>query len=336
MNIFIMQEKSNIKNRDSFGTFPDWAKIHQFKWHSNPASKHFSKTVFDKSFIRPQTDKAWKLLNESKIDEQKIRKQAFNIIDKYSYDSAPMCLGRTVQTICDARLLPLDELQRIYQTKDRKEIEDTARHEMDVYQPYAYATNDELKAKACFEALDDTVHHAMQGLEHAFQLLGLNQWEGETDVFMELHGIELPYYFKPDFCNLIELKIRSPRLNPPRKDGSRTWSKGSIPKTPYAGWLNQVSAYNSYFNRQPVIVCANNVENKVYHPENGDWMLEQDHLNNTMQNIVQDLKRHEHILRKSDNLEELVQMVIPDWDHISWSSMNPEVLDEAKLLFGVI
>ena len=164
----------------------------------------------------------------------------------------------------------------------------------------------------------------------------LNQWEGETDVFMELNGIELPYYFKPDFCNLIELKIRSPRLNPPRKDGSRTWSKGSIPKTPYAGWLNQVSVYNSYFNRQPVIVCANNVESKVYHPENGDWMLEQDHLNNTMQNIVQDLKRHEHILRKSDNLEELVQMVIPDWDHISWSSMNPEVLDEAKLLFGVI
>ena len=115
-----MQEKSNIENRDSFGTFPDWAKIHQFKWHSNPASKHFSKTVFDKSFIRPQTDKAWKLLNDSKIDEQKIRRQAFKIIDKYSYDSAPMCLGRTVQTICDARLLPQDELNRIYQTKDRK------------------------------------------------------------------------------------------------------------------------------------------------------------------------------------------------------------------------
>ena len=210
------------------------------------------------------------------------------------------------------------------------------RKSLDAFRGEERRKDDELKAKACFEALDDTVDNAMEGLEQAFQLLGLNQWEGETDVFMELHGIELPYYFKPDFCNLIELKIRSPRLNPPRKDGSRTWSKGNIPKTPYGGWLNQVSVYNSYFGRQPVIVCANNVESKVYHPQNGDWMLEQDHLNNTMQNIVQDLKRHEHILRKSENLEELVQMVIPDWDHISWSSMNPEVLDEAKLLFGVI
>jgi len=331
-----MQEMSNIKTRDQLLDVPDWASKHHFKWHSNPASKHFSKTVFDKSFIRPQTDKAWKIMKETQPSDREVRNQAMSLIEKYEYDSAPMCLGRTVQTICDARLLPQDELIRIYDTPNREEIEFDARQRMDTYEPFIYSTNDELKAKACFEALDGTVDNAIQGLEQAFKMLGLNQWEGETDVFMELHGIELPYYFKPDFCNLIELKIRSPRLNPPRKDGSRTWSKGSIPKTPYGGWLNQVSAYNSHFNRQPVIVCANNVESKVYHPENGDWMLEQDHLNNTMQNIVQDLKRHEHILRKSENLEELVQMVIPDWDHISWSSMNPEVLDEAKLLFGVI
>ena len=326
---------------------PDWAIRYDFNWHSNPASKHFSKTLFDKSYVRPVVNEAWEIIKGNRENSDasiKDMHEAQKVIDKFQYDSAPMCLGRTVQTICDARLLPLDELNRIFKTTDRLEVEKKARHSLETYVPYEHAKDDDLRAKACLEVLDNTVEQAMKGLEHTFRLLGLNQWEGEKDVFIEdLNGIDLKYFLKPDYCNLIELKVRTPGI---RKNSKKGWAKGSLPSTPYPGWLNQVSAYHHVTKRQPAIIVANDTDYRIFHPDEEDSFTEPDRLHMTWENIEQDLRIHERILKQAhrisveeglnpeDSLKTLLRSVVPDWSHISWSNLNPEVFDQAKSLWG--
>lgn len=321
---------------------PDWASYYNYYWHSNPLSKHFSKVVFDKSFVRPQVDLAWETL-KNKNSGTKQKEHAQSIIDKYAYDSAPMCMGRTVQTICDARLLPLDELQRIYQTTDRLDIEKKARMVMELYDGYEFQYRDDEKANLCRDALDETVANAVKGLEEAHRILGLNQMEGEKDVFIEdIKGMDLRYFYKPDFSSLIELKIRTPQMRNTKKG----YAKGSIPKDPYPSWLNQVSAYHHYTKRQPALVVANDVEYKIFHPDEGDFFTSPDNLIFTWDNIAQDCRLRERVMKhahqftiqnnldQNDSLYHLFQSVIPDWKDISWSNLNPVVLEEAKYMWG--
>jgi len=316
---------------EGFQKRPEWAKRFGYDHFSNPQSKHFSWAVFDKAVIRPQLNKAWNILKSDVPKGSKKHKDAKLIIDKYSYDSAPMCLGRTIQSICDARLLPEQELKHTYGSTDRIEIEKDQRSKMEKYTFDEYTPNDDEKAHACREVLDPTLDNAMRGLEHAFKALGLNTWEGETNIKMDLNGIEIPYFFKPDFNNLIELKIRSPRYMPKSKKG---WATGSLPSKPYASWLGQVSAYYFKTGRQPIVVCANDRDYRLYHPDEGDYLMEKENLEFTFDQIVSDLKIQQYIMKNAEDLNELVQFVQPDWEHLSWSNKNPEVLQEAKDLWG--
>lgn len=327
---------------------PDWAdKIH-FRHHSNPASKHFSKTVFDKCYVRPKQDYCWSILKNEIKDPNISKEKARIILDKYKWDSAPMALGRTVQKICDARLLSPDELEKTYKTSQGIDIEKEARQELINYQPFEYAKEDKLKKEACLDALDNTVENAIAGIQEAMKKLGINLLQGETTIFMEdINGIDLPYNFKPDFSNLIELKVKAPTVSSYiKKDGTRTIGKGVLPKAMTPGWLNQVSVYHAYTNRMPALVVANEEDYRIFDDTVNDFALTKQMLTMTWENIVSDIKLHEHVLKQAyqtsldNNYNEeqtilaVLRSVVPDFNDWSWKGIDPRYIEEAKQMWG--
>jgi len=327
---------------------PDWANHINFRHHSNPASKHFSKTVFDKCYVRPKQDYCWSILKGEIKDPNINFDQARNILSKYKWDSAPMALGRAVQKICDARLLTPDELEKTYKTSKGVDVEKEARQELVNYEPFEYAKEDKLKKEACLDALDDTVENAIAGIQEAMKKLGINLLQGETSIYMEdIHGIELPYYFKPDFSNLIELKVKAPTVSSyVKKDGTRTIGKGPLPKAMTPGWLNQVSVYHAHTGRMPALVVANEDDYRIFDETVNEFELTEQMLTMTWENILADLKLHEHVLKQAyehakknewdqeQTILTVIRSVVPDFNDWSWKGLDPRYIEEAKEMWG--
>jgi len=327
---------------------PDWANKIHYTHHSNPGTRHFSRSVYDKCYVRPKVDNCWKILKDKIKDPQIGKEQARKIIDRYKWDSAPMALGRAVQKICDARLLNPDELEKTYNTSKSVDVEKEARKELENYTPFEYAPNDDLKKQACLDVLDDTVDNAVTGILQAMKKLGLNQLRGETNIFMEdVNGIDLPYNFRPDYSDQIELKIKAPIVSSYiKKDGTRTLGKGKLPSALTPSWLNQVSVYFAYTKRRPSLVVANEDDYRIFDETENEYELSEGMLNNAWENIVADLKLHEHVLKNAYNTAHInncneeetiltvIRSVFPDFNDWSWKGIKPEYIEEAKEMWG--
>tara|TARA_B100001113_G_C21103300_1_gene619695 strand:- start:680 stop:1690 length:1011 start_codon:yes stop_codon:yes gene_type:complete len=326
---------------------PDWARRINYTHHSNPGTRHFSRAVFDKCYVRPRVDYAWKIIKGEIEDNEISKEQAGRIIKMYKYDSAPMIMGRTVQKIVDARLLDPDELEKTYK-QTNIEVEKSARQELINYTPFEHAPNDDLKHKACLDALDDTVEQAVNGILEAMKRLGINRLRGETNIFMEdVPGIALPYNFKPDFSDQIELKIKCPSISSYiKKDGTRTISKGKLPSILSPSWLNQVSAYYAHNKRRPSLVVANEDDYRIFDETEEQFLLSEPSLVNAWENILAMLKAHEHNLKASydyamannfsneEIILSVIRSVVPDFSDWSWKNINPDFLEEARTMWG--
>ena len=85
----------------SFIQYPDYAERHNYFHHSNPSMPD-SITFFNKCWIRPQVNKAWKIV---KKEIQGDIQEANHIINKYKNENPNMTSGVVVQEYCDDILL---------------------------------------------------------------------------------------------------------------------------------------------------------------------------------------------------------------------------------------
>ena len=305
----------------SFPVTPKWAADKHFLWHSNPENVPLCKTFFEKCVVRPKTQAAWKVLKketEGDIDSARA------IISKYAYDNANMFGGRTVQTMCDMVLV------------DNATLDEAIRHgasEFDSYQPCHYKLEKDTNQIAVVrDEYVSVFKSALDGIQEAADYFGLNRLEGEKELMYNVPGLQLPYNGRPDFAKRIELKTKWSSYSDKTKSGKRA---ASLPSQPIFSHVAQVAGYWAGTARMPqAIVYANATGSRVFTPDNCDWLTQ-----NAMEGVAQVLfakcRIRENLLKKAADVNELLNLIEPDFAHLYAWDVAPEVLAEAKEIWGM-
>ena len=296
-----------------------WASDKHYFHHSNPASRPVCRTLFDKCVIRPAVNDAWKVMKgESLGDKDKARAT----IDLYSDDNANMLAGRVVQDCANLTLI------------DDHSLDAAIRHGMSLFDSYQPRTwddgKDERKLAVNRGEFADVLTHAVEGVKEAHQAYGLNRIEGESEIFSNLPGLELPYSGFPDFSRRIELKTKWSSAAANTKSGKRS---ASLPTKPMFAHVCQVAGYWFGTGLMQSIVYANASGYRVFNADNCD-QLSQDGLQSALNHIVAKCAIRENILKSADSVEAMLRLIEPDFAHMWAWDCRPEVLNQAKKLWG--
>jgi hypothetical protein len=316
----------------SFIEYPDYAERHNYFHHSNPSMPD-SITFFNKCWVRPQVNKAWKIV---KKEIQGDIQEANHIINKYKNENPNMTSGVVVQEYCNDILLneisPGDAYRNAVaklQQFEPLEWHDTEKENAIIKHrtepKYALKTYKgeptyRKDAEGDFCELELVCKHALEGLREASE--GINQLEGEINLFKALPGNELQYNGRPDYHQRIELKTMWDQMA-----YSDSPKANSIPKEPRFSHLTQIAGYWHLSGQLPTIVYANRNTYTVFKPS-------EDELRVALDSLMEACSRRERLLKAASNTQELLRLCDPQWDHMfAWKDINPEVLSEAKKLW---
>tara|TARA_B100000161_G_scaffold108473_1_gene76881 strand:+ start:243 stop:1169 length:927 start_codon:yes stop_codon:yes gene_type:complete len=305
-----------------FPTVPRWATSKNYIWHSNPESRPLCRTYFDKCVTRPKLDLAWSIL---KGDKQGDRELAENQVKLYSNDAAKAAAGRIVQKLCDDYLI----------TNNADTIEDAIAAGRELFSEYTPRDWDDDKDRSqldlCIMSYSDVFKNAVKGITEAQNKLRLNKLTGEQDYMFQVPGLSLEYFGKPDFNGQIELKTTwSSVAN--TKSGKRTTS---IPSQPKWSHLCQVAGYWAMKQQPQSIVYANENGYRVFDESNCE-KLTADALKNIWNHIVTKCRIRENQLKTAETVHDLIHLVEPDFSHMWAWDVHPDVLAEAKQLWGFV
>ena len=170
----------------------------------------------------------------------------------------------------------------------------------------------------------------VEGVRDAASQLGINRLEGEHEMFAKIPGLVLPYNGRPDFSRSIELKTKWSSYDQRAKSGKRT---ASLPTQPTWGHLSQVAGYGHGTGRPQAIVYANQTGYRVFTAENCD-LLTPEGMASVLNHVAAKCRIRERQLQAATNVEELIGLVEPDFGHMWGWDVHPDVLDEAKRLWG--
>ena len=310
---------------------PEWAARHGYYHHSNP-SRPDSATFWDKGIRRRAVNDAWKVL-KGELDGNATA--ARETIDKFSFDNINMHSGNIVQHYCDDVLLDgegggeayrnaVNELHAYKPPKHNdieKEMAVISHREDPIYGSDGKKARKDDDDAGCCE-LELVCGNALDGLREAFSLAGINQLEGEVDLWGQLEGCELKYNGRPDYCRRIELKTQWDRSAHTDKPAAN-----SLPATARYGWLTQVTGYWKLSGLLPTIVAANRIGYRIFQPT-------EDELRDTLQAVTQACQRRERLLKVAQTPRELMQLCDPQWDHMwAWKDLHPDVIKEAREIY---
>lgn len=264
---------------------------------------------------------AWEILKGEKDGDSDL---ARHIVKLYDNDNANMFAGRTVQALAEKVLLGDHPIS----------IEEAVELGADMFSQYVPRDWDDGKDKSKHEInrgeFAEVLRAAVDGIQDAASQLGINQLIGETDVYTKLAGCQLPYYGKPDFSQQIELKTKWSTVDQRAKSGKRA---ASMPKTPTWSHLCQVSGYRAGTNKPQAIVYARAGSNAVYTGRNDDHLTD-DGLDAALRHVIAKCKIRENQMKAASSTDELLLLVEPDFGHMWGWDVHPDVLDEAKKLWG--
>jgi len=302
-----------------FPTTPEWASSKNYFWHSNTESSPLCRKIFDKCIARRKTNLAFKIVKGEAEGDYDLARRTIRLYDN---DNANMFSGRTAETLSKQVLL------------DALSIEEAIENGAKLYADYVPRTWDDGKDAAKLEINRDeyaeVVRCAVEGVQEAAGLLGINRLTGETDVFCNLPGAQLPYFGKPDFSKQIELKTKWSGVNQRAKSGKRS---SSLPTQPTWSHLAQVSGYKHGSGRPQAIVYVNHTGYRVFTAENCD-LLTDDGMDNVLKHVAAKCRIRERLLQAAGSVEDLIGMIEPDFGHMWAWDVHPDVLNEAKQLWG--
>lgn len=305
-----------------FPTLPSWASNKNYLWHSNPESRPVCRTYFDKCIIRPKLDIAWSIVKGEKDGD---KDHALEQIQKYTNDAAKMTAGRIVQSLVDD--------YRVHNKADTiEDCVDAGREMFAEYNPKTWDDGkDEAQLDLCVNSFADVFKNALDGIDEAQNKLRINKLEGERNYMFTVPGLALEYNGKPDFNGQIELKTTwSSVAN--TKSGKRS---ASLPTQPSWSHLCQVAGYWAFKKEPQAIVYANETSFRVFTEDNCE-KLTPEALKNIWNHIVAKCRIRENQLKSAETVNDLIQLVEPDFSHMFAWDIHPDVLSEAKLLWGFV
>ena len=242
-------------------------------------------------------------------------------IDLYKDDNANMMAGRVVQDCANLVLIEDHSLDAaIRQGMSR----------LDEYEPRTWDDGkDERKLAVNRGEFADVLTNAATGVWEAHEAYGLNRIEGESEIFANLPGLELPYSGFPDFSRRVELKTKWSTAAD-TKSGKRS---NSLPNKPTWPHICQVAGYWFGTGLMQSIVYANAKDYRVFNEQNCE-QLSQDALQAAVNHIVAKCAIRENLLKSTNSVDEMLRLIEPDFGHMWAWDMRPAVLDEAKKLWG--
>jgi hypothetical protein len=282
--------------------------------------------------MRPKTDDAWKVVKGEKVGD---KDAAFSVIRNYENDNAKMLAGRVVQDC--ANLVLIDD-----HTLDAAIRQGMSR--LDEYEPRTWDDGkDERQLIVVRDEFVDVLTNAIKGVKEAHDAYGLNRIEGESEIFANLPGLELPYSGFPDFSRRIELKTKWSGVAD-TKSGKRS---APLPQQPDWNHVCQVAGYWFGTGLMQTIVYARKtpttkrktpgaddaVGYRVFNESNSD-KLSKDGLQGAINHIVAKCAIRENLLKSTNSVDEMLRLIEPDFGHMWAWDMRPAVLDEAKKLWG--
>ena len=295
-----------------------WAASKHYHHHSNPASRPVCRTLFEKCIIRPKVNSAWMVIKGDTVGD---KQAAGATIDLYRDDNANMLAGRVVQDCANLVLIDDHSLDAaIRQGMSR----------LDEYQPRTWDDGkDERKLAVNRGEFADVLTNAVTGVKEAHAIYGLNRIEGESEIFANLPGLELPYSGFPDFSRRVELKTKWSTAAD-TKSGKRS---ASLPNKPTWPHICQVAGYWFGTGLMQTIVYANAKDYRVFNEQNCE-QLSQDAQQAAVNHIVAKCAIRENLLKSTNSVDEMLRLIEPDFGHMWAWDMRPAVLDEAKKLWG--
>jgi hypothetical protein len=294
-----------------------WAFDKSYYHHSNP-SKPICATLYDKCVMRVAINSAWKVIKGETAGDVDA---AWGIVKFYANDNANMQGGKIAQTCSDLVLL------------HGHTYEAALRHGMSLLDSYKPRTwddgKDERKLAVNRDEFADVLRNAIDGVEEAHRLAGLNRIEGESEILVNLNGLELPYSGFPDYSRRIELKTKwSGATN--TKSGKRS---APLPSKPDWNHVMQVAGYWAGTGLMQTIVYARAKDYVVFNSDNCET-LSQAGLQSALNYITAKCAIRENLLKSTDSVEAMLRLIEPDFKHMWAWDMRPEVLSEAKQLWG--
>ena len=307
---------------------PEWARRHNYYWHSNPKSKTRSKTLFDKCVIRPKIKKCWDIIKSDHSipeDVDDAWKTIYRIDPAYNHsDNANMLGGRVVQSACDMILI---------ENKDPAEVLDWANQKFMAYVPRDWdGGTDADKWSKYIEEVPDIIRNSVEGLREAMHGQPIF---GETELYGHLPHNELGHKNLPDYVGVGDLKTKWSRKNSRSKTGFAT---NSLPKD-LSGQFEMANVYQVaggwYINgKRPVwLLYVNKDDYRLFNEANCD-QLQPEFLEDVVKDTAMHHKVTEKMLLLADNTSDLMELVSPEWDQLCWQE-PPGYLEEAHRLFKI-
>ena len=302
-----------------------WAFDKSYYHHSNP-SKPICATLYDKCVMRVAINHAWKVIKGEAAGDVDA---AWGIVKFYANDNANMQGGKIAQTCSDLVLL------------HGHTYEAALRHGMSLLDSYKPRTwddgKDERKLAVNRDDFAGVLENAIEGVQEAHKYYGLNRIEGESEILVNLNGLELPYSGFPDYSRRIELKTKWSTLDKRSKTGKKS---ASLPSQPDWSHVQQVAGYWAGTGLMQTIVYARKTPDKkdavgyrIFNEDNCE-MLTQAGLQSALNFITAKCAIRENLLKSTDSVEAMLRLIEPDFKHMWAWDMRPEVLSEAKQLWG--
>lgn len=316
----------------------EWADRFNYKWHSNPSTPD-AWAFFDKAVLRVQRGKAFAIL-KGEIDGN--REAAEKVLQQSAYykdaigqtqfnDNPNMVSGRAVQQYTDLLLVEdaspseayADAINLLhgFQGGDWRDTEKDARIIANRERLY-YDANGKRSKEPTHSEFQLVCENAGEGIREAMR--GSNRIIGEIDLKGDLIGCDLPYFGKPDYgegrCELKTQWDQQADTDNPRAN--------SLPKKIKAPHMTQLAGYWHLSGIVPKIVYANRLGFVVLEPT-------EDELNWALGDIIAASRRREMLMQAAHDVKDLLRMCDPRFgDSFVWRDIHPDVLKEAKKLFG--
>ena len=179
------------------------------------------------------------------------------------------------------------------------------------------------------EILPDMVHSGVNLMADKF-----NGAEEEKRIEINLDGVLLPIIGYVDLYleeRFAEVKTKAPRQGAVRKDGTRGWTKGLLPKEPVWEHTLQAAIYYKATGAEPHIVYVSAEGGTIFTPENCE-KLSDAYLSYALEEVRRKCILRQNLLAVSDDPKVLAGLLEPDFGSFYWDDEN---LKEAKELWRI-
>tara|TARA_B100001123_G_scaffold309755_1_gene346231 strand:- start:506 stop:1288 length:783 start_codon:yes stop_codon:yes gene_type:complete len=258
---------------------------------------------------------------------------AGKVAEQYSKDV--VIAGDDMSTAFRAAVASFDEHKPL--PHDPNDIVRWSNIRDDIYEiPLSKAEKDAGALAASGSILELTCRHTAEGLSEATR--EANQVTDGRWVSVQLDDVELDFIGEIDVeaNGVVEIKTKWPTLSAKSKRG---WHVNSLPARPDPNHVQQVALYWKWLRRQsenvPVkLVYANCKGFRVFDSRDCEE-LSVANLEKALDRMRVVARARERMMQMAGSIDELLQMVPPDFGHFMWKDVPPEYRAAAEQKWGI-